>query len=355
MTAEGTGTEHPAGTKYPAGTEHPEQVTVFAPATVANVGPGYDVLGLAVEAPGDHVRARAIERPGVHLAEVTGDHPKLPPADDGNTACVAARLVLRRVAELWPERAVPGVELTLHKGLPVGSGLGSSGASAAAAAQAVNLLCGAPLATGELVVFCAEAEAAACGSAHPDNVAPSLLGGVTLVRAVDDVIAVPVAPRLELTVALVTPRQELPTRLARRAIPGQIPLAEALHNMAHLGALICALQRGDGALLSRALSDRIAEPRRAPLIEGFAAVKQAALDAGALGASISGAGPTIFALCSGAPTVHAAADAMSATLTRLGRPHEVRVSAVASSGAREVPDTVWPRDPSSNAPSGTTG
>ena len=182
---------------------------------------------------------------------------------------MAARLVLEHLS--YP---MPGVELELDKGLPLGSGLGSSGASAAAAAQAVNQLCGAPLSPGELVGFCAQAEAAACGAAHPDNVAPSLLGGVTLVRAMDDVVAVEVAPSLELTVALVTPARPLPTRLAREAIPAQIPLAQALHNMAHLGALICALQRGDGALLARSLSDQIAEPRRAPLIEGFAAVKQ---------------------------------------------------------------------------------
>jgi len=312
------------------GMEQQWRVEVFAPATVANLGPGYDVLGLALEQPGDVVRARASDTPGVQLTRVTGAY-DLPPADDDNTACVAARLVLEHLGH-----PVPGVALELDKGLPLGSGLGSSGASAAAAAQAVNLLCGAPLSPGELVGFCAEAEAAACGAAHPDNVAPSLLGGVTLVRALDDVVAVEVAPSLELTVALVTPARPLPTRLAREAIPAQIPLQEALHNMAHLGALICALQRGDAALLARSLSDRIAEPRRAPLIAGFAAVKQAALSAGALGASISGAGPTIFALCQGATSAKTAVRAMSAALQEA--PLRTLVSAVATSGARALPD-----------------
>jgi homoserine kinase len=309
-----------------AGKRGEHGVDVFAPATVANLGPGYDVLGLALEQPGDVVRARTSTAPGVRLTRVSGPF-DLPPASDDNTACVAARLVLEHL-----DHPVPGVELELDKGLPLGSGLGSSGASAAAAAQAVNQLCGALLTPGELVGFCAQAEAAACGAAHPDNVAPSLLGGVTLVRAMDDVVAVEVAPSLELTVALVTPACSLPTRLAREAIPAQIPLSQALHNMAHLGALICALQRGDAALLARSLSDQIAEPRRAQLIEGFAAVKAAALSAGALGASISGAGPTIFALCQGQARAELVAQAMTAALP--APPLRTLVSAVARSGAR---------------------
>jgi homoserine kinase len=304
-------------------------IEVFAPATVANLGPGYDVLGLALERPGDRVRARRCEEPGVRLTRVTGDH-ALPPAGPHNTAAVAARLVLERLDESR------GMELELHKGLPIGSGLGSSGASAAAAARATDLLCGTRLPEAELVQICAAAEAVACGSAHPDNVAPALLGGITLVREPSDVVRIELPETLELHLALVSPHQELPTRLAREAIPEKIPLADAVHNSAHLAALVYGLASGDLELVRRSMHDRIAEPRRAHLIEGFAEVKAAALDAGALGASISGAGPSIFALCADRAGADRARGAMSDALTRLGRPHDSRVSGISPRGARQV-------------------
>jgi homoserine kinase len=303
-----------------------DEVSVYAPATVGNVGPGYDVLGLALEAPGDTLRARRTDRPGVRLLRVTGEF-ALPPADERNTACVAARLTLERLGSPF------GLELELHKGLPIGSGMGSSGASAAAAATAANLLAGAPLLPEQLVSACAGAEAAACGAAHADNVAPALLGGVTIVRGPEDVSRVPTG--LDLALALVSPADPLPTRRAREAIPGAIPTGEVIHNMAQVASLVLALTTDDAGLLRRALSDRIAEPRRAPLVPGFAEVKRAALEAGALGASLSGAGPTTFGLCLGREAAAAAADAMSAALDVLGIHHARRVAGLGRRGARE--------------------
>jgi len=319
-----------------------DHITVFAPATVANLGPGYDVLGLALEAPGDTITAhRTDAAAGVRLTSVTGagefalhrgasegEQGALPPPDARNTACVAATHVLDLLGRPF------GVELELRKGLPLGSGLGSSGASAVAAAVAVNLLAGSPLPTLALVDPCARAEEAACGSAHADNVAPGLFGGITLVRSSRAVTRLETP--LALWMALVSPEQVLPTREARGAIPREIPIADAVHNVAHAASMVYALARGDLDLLRSSLSDRIAEPRRAPLIPGFPEVQRAALEAGALGSSIAGAGPAIFALCESEPTARRAEEAMSAALTTLGRAHTSRRSAVASVGARAV-------------------
>jgi homoserine kinase len=308
------------------GSEQEGWIRVFAPATIGNVGPGFDVLGAAVEALGDELEARRCAQPGAHLLEVTGAAGLQVAAD--NTACVAAREVLARLGAPW------GVELRLHKGLPVGSGLGSSGASAAAAATAVSLLADAPLGPNALLDACAEAERSACGAAHRDNVAPALLGGFVIVRA--DGSATRVHTPLRLHVALATPQRSLSTRRARQAIPGAIPLDEVVHNTAQVATLIYALAAGEVGLLREALHDRIAEPRRAPLIPGFAQAKQAALAAGALGASISGAGPTIFALCADGAAATSAAAAMSAALHAQGEPHAIRATRIAERGARRI-------------------
>ena len=206
--------------------------------------------------------------------------------------------------------------------------------AAVAAAWAVNLLAGAPLAPGDLVQACALAEASACGAAHADNVAPSLLGGVTLVRGPADVNRVNTG--LPLWLALVTPNISLSTRDARQAIPDCIPVEDAVHNCAHAATLVYALATDDADLLARAISDKVAEPRRAGLIPGFIRVKTAAMESGALGSSISGAGPTIFALCLGEESAQRAAQAMSSTLDLEQISHGIIVSPVAKEGAREI-------------------
>ncbi|MCC6751698.1 MAG: homoserine kinase [Deltaproteobacteria bacterium] len=302
-------------------------LSVFAPATVGNVGPGFDVLGLALEQPGDTVRARKHGDRDVVLRQVSGGH-SLPPQGAQNTAVVAACAVLELLGEPF------GVELELHKGMPVGSGLGSSGASAAAAATAVNLLAGSPLSPAALIPACAEAERVACGSAHADNVAAALLGGVVLVRP--DGHAVRLRTGLKLALALVTPAQELETRVARQVIPAAIPLGEVVANSAHLAQLVYGLAVSDAELLRGAIVDVIAEPRRAHLIPGFAEVKAAALGAGALGASISGAGPTLFSLCSDLTQAENVLAAMGAALDRAGRSYRGWVSRLADEGARRV-------------------
>lgn len=313
----------------------PESITAFAPATVSNIGPGFDVLGLAVAAPGDRVTVSRADGVGVGvgvtIAAIDGDGGRLPTRAADNTAGIAATAVLARA------HGPIGVTLTLHKGMRIGTGLGSSAASAAAAAFATNALLGHPLTTTELIACCVEAEARVSGR-HADNVAPALLGGLVLVRSLDplDVASVPLPAGLTMVVA--TPDFELATRAAREALPRSVPLTERTRNAADIAAFIHACHTGDLALLGRSIADPIVVPVRAALIPGAEAVISAARAAGALAASISGAGPSIFALCT-APTLAATvADAMCAAFCEHGGLAATAViSSLPQPGARIVP------------------
>ncbi len=306
-----------------------DAIRVFAPATVANLGPGFDVLGLALDGPGDTVTARALPTgaTGVRIASVRGA--SLPTEAEKNTAGVAALATLRAAG------VDIGVELELEKGLPIGSGLGSSAASAAAAAYAVNLLIGAPLRKVQLVDPCIEAEGVVAGR-HADNVAPALLGGLILVRAVDplDIVRLPVPEGLLVVTA--TPAFELPTAKAREALPSEVPLSGMVRNSANLAALVSACYSGDLGLLGRCLFDDVVAPARAALIPGGAAAIAAASTAGALGASISGAGPTVFALCHSRVTATRVAEGMVAAFEAAGLDATPSISPADCPGARRV-------------------
>ncbi len=304
------------------------KIEVFAPATVANLGPGFDVLGLALAAPGDRVVARLATGSGVRITEILGDGGALPREATANTAGIAAAAVLRKA------RIDAGVELSLDKGMPLGSGLGSSAASAAAAAFAVNQLIDSPFSPMELIEPCLEAEAAVSGR-HADNVAPALLGGLVLVRSTDplDVVALPVPEDLWVTV--VTPAFELPTRKARQALPDRVPLQGMVRNTANLGGLVHALHTGDLALLARCMVDDIVTPARAELIPGCTQVIRAALAAGALGSSISGAGPSVFAL-GNADNVSRIATVMQEAFLEVGLTSSGVMGTAGCSGAKVV-------------------
>jgi homoserine kinase len=273
---------------------------------VGNLACGFDTLGLALESPGDIVAARLAAGPGVTLDRIEGDEGRLPLEADRNTATVAARALLDAAG------IDQGVELTLSKGLPLASGLGSSAASAVAAVVAVDALLGLGRPRPELLAAALAGEQVASGGRHADNVAPCLYGGCTLVRSSDplDVVSLPVPP--ELTVAILHPHLEVSTREARSLLPRSVPLATAVGQWANLGGFVAALFRSDWELMSRSLHDLVAEPVRAPLVPGFAAAKQAALEAGALGASLSGAGPALFALCRGRESAQLVAEALAA-------------------------------------------
>jgi homoserine kinase len=307
----------------------PREITAFAPATVANLGPGLDVLGLALAAPGDRVTVRLAPGPGVTISAIDGDGGGLSLDPTANTAGIAAAATLAKAG------VATGVSLTLVKGMPIGSGLGSSAASAAAAAFAVNLLIGSPLRKIDLVEPCLAAEAAVSGR-HADNVAAALLGGLILVRSIDplDLVRLPVPEGL--VVAVVTPKMELSTRAARAVLPAEIPLGALVHNTAHAAAFVSACYSCDLALLGRSLQDAVATPARSPLIPGCAEVIEAALDAGALGSSISGAGPSIFALCRSERSAAEASAAMISAFKASGLVADAVVSPADCPGARRA-------------------
>jgi len=307
-----------------------ESVTAFAPATVSNVACGFDVLGFALNRPGDEVTARFA--PGaVRIDEITGDQGRLPRDAAKNTAGVAAQALLTILGERR------GVAISIRKGLPLSSGLGGSAASAVAAVVAVDGLLGAHTPLETLMACAFEGERIGAGSAHGDNIAPAVYGGFVLVRVPNppDVVRLPVPPGL--TAVVVHPDLEIETARARALLGTTVPLGDAIRQWANLGALVDALHRADFALLSRSLEDTIAEPRRASLVPGLAAIKQAAVDSGALGCSLSGSGPSLFALCRDATSAHAVAAAMTdAVRQHIGGEPETYVSPIAPTGARVV-------------------
>lgn len=294
-------------------------VEAFAPATVSNLGPGFDCLGLAVEGLGDRVEARRSDTPGVTLSAIDGDGGRLSRAVDENTAAIAAAELVRGTSL--------GVELKLHKGLPLGSGLGSSGASAAAAAVAVDAALGLQLPLEKLVEAARAAEGAACGAAHPDNVAPAIFGGIVLIPSVDPlrVVRLPAPP---VWLSIYTPGCEVKTADARAVLPSAVPLSATVQQAARLGLLVHALHVGDLHLLGEAIADDIVEPARAPLIPGYLDAKVACLEAGALACSISGAGPTTFALSADKGRADALAEILEETFTLAGVPGKGQVTRI---------------------------
>jgi len=263
--------------------------TVFAPASIGNVGPGFDVLGLAVDGPGDEVRLERVSGPS-SIEDITGlDAALIPREPSSNVVTVAAEAMLRALGEGG------GVRVWLRKGIPQSGGLGGSAASSVAGAYAAAVACGHDPRPVEVMAAALTAEAMVAGR-HLDNIAACVLGGLTLVRSTDPIDVVRVPLGRPLWVALVTPAVRLETRTARSVLSPTLDRAAWVQQMANTSALVHGLAAGDLALVSRSLVDHFAEPKRAPLIPRFAEVKRAALEAGALGSSISGAGPTIFAL-----------------------------------------------------------
>ena len=308
-----------------------QEVRVFAPATVANVACGYDVLGFAIDAPGDEVAARFSDKPGLRITKITGDDGKLPMTVEGNTAGVAALDLLRHLG--MQER---GIEMEIHKKMPFGSGLGSSAASAVAGAYAVNKLIGEPLSKKQLLPFAMTGEASADGAYHADNVGPSLLGGIVFIRSNEelDIAQLPVPKNL--WAAVVHPDIEILTKVAREILPTSIPIENATTQIGNLGGLICGLIQEDYGLISRSIHDVIAEPQRQKLIPEFYKAKRAALSSGALGFSISGAGPSVFALCEGEESAKRAAEAVAQVFTDINLENQAYVSRINLNGVHVV-------------------
>ncbi|MGQ9514604.1 MAG: homoserine kinase [Thermoproteota archaeon] len=264
-------------------------VVVSAPATSANLGPGFDSFGICLEKPFDTVVVKATERKGITL-RVTGIGSESIPLDpDRNTAGKAA-LAAMRISGF--ER---GVTILLKKGVRPGSGLGSSAASAAAAAVAVARLAGG-LSVEKVVEAAAEGESASAGEEHADNVAASILGGFTIVRSIHPTIVTRIIPPRSIRLVLALPDLYVSTSEARKILPKEVPLASMVENVAKASTMINALMKGDIELMGEVMEDNVIEPLRAKLIKGYSDVKKAAIESGACGVTISGSGPALLAV-----------------------------------------------------------
>jgi homoserine kinase len=303
---------------------HTRIARAFAPASVGNVGVGFDILGHSMAGPGDRAEVRVIEEPGVRIAAIDGAVTDLPREPRQNTAGMAL-LALREALSL-PN----GFELTLHKGIPLGSGMGGSAASCVAALVAANTLLEQPLPREALYRFALDGEAVASGSRHGDNLGSMLLGGLVLATR-DRLLRIPVPHAWHC--ALVHPHCVLETRKARAALVGDYALDAFIAQSANLALVLAGCFRGDATLVRAGLRDVLVEPRRASLVPGFARVKLAALDHRALGASISGAGPSVFGWYENRGDAEAAAAAMQGAFAAEGLRSDAFVAPIESPAA----------------------
>lgn len=299
----------------------------FAPASVGNVGVGFDILGHVIEGVGDTVAARRIDSREVRIASIRGVVVDLPLDAAANTAG-AALLALQQALRL------PfGFELEIDKGIPLGSGMGGSAASCVAALVAANALLDEPLTRHALYPFALAGEAVASGGRHGDNIGPMLLGGLVLSTA-ERLVPIAVPPQWHCV--LVHPDAVLETRRAREALQGGYALADFVTQSGNLALVLAGCHAGDAALVRAGLRDILVEPRRAHLIGGFDGAKQAALEAGAMGASISGAGPSVFAWFESRAEAESAAPTVRAAFARAGFDSQSWVSAIQSPAASLV-------------------
>ncbi|MFN8436505.1 MAG: homoserine kinase [Cytophagales bacterium] len=305
-------------------------IKVFAPATVANVVCGFDVLGFALHNPGDEVIIRKTNQSGVKIKSIQGDNGRLPLDPEKNTVGVSVINYLKHIG------SDQGVEIELIKNMPLGSGLGSSSASTVAGVFAINELLGSPLKREELLPFAMEGERLACGSAHADNVAPALLGGFVLVRSYAPLDVVKLPTPKDMYCSVVHPHIEVQTKDARQILPKQIFLKDAVTQWGNVAGLVSGLYESNYELIGRSLKDVIVEPVRSILIPGFMQVKESALNAGAIGGGISGSGPSIFALCKSKETAIKVNEAMKSVFDRINIGSDSYISEVNSEGPRVI-------------------
>ena len=309
-----------------------KSVTAFAPASVANVGCGYDIMGYAVDGIGDKVTISLNPDADNSMLILKGEYGHLTPSErNKNTAGVAVNAFLNAIG-----KSAISLEITLEKNMPLGSGMGSSASSSAAAVFAINYLLGNPLSTLELIPFAMEGERIACGTAHADNVAPALLGGFTLIRSYKPLDIISVRCPDELYSAIVHPQIILNTSDSRRVLKKEVSYENAIIQSANTAGFMVALIKGDFELMKRSMSDLLAEPYRMQLIPGFDAIKNAAMDAGAIGCGISGSGPSVFALCKGEETAKQVAKIIQDGFTKIGLHNEGYVSKANAEGTRIV-------------------
>ncbi|WP_212003424.1 homoserine kinase [Chitinophaga sp. HK235] len=306
-----------------------EYIKVFAPGTVANVACGFDVIGLAMDAPGDEMILRRTSEPGIRIKAVHGADLPLDPAK--NVASVAVQALLQKY-----DNPDVGIEIEIFKHIHPGSGIGSSAASSAGAVVGVNHLLGEPFTKKQLVRFAMEGERLACGSAHADNVAPAILGGFTLVRSYRPLDITSLHTPGELWVTVIHPQIEVKTSDAREILKQKVLMTDAIRQWGNVGAMVAALYQEDYDLISRSLEDVIVEPVRSILIPAFQELKLKCKEAGALGGGISGSGPSVFMLSKGEENARRVADTMNTVYAPLGVDYKIYVSRINTAGVKII-------------------
>lgn len=303
-----------------------DHINIFAPASVANVSCGFDVLGFCLDTIGDIMKVSKTKTKGISVGTLKGQ--KIPIDPLKNVACVAANALLNE----FPTNG--GFQIDIEKKIKPGSGIGSSAASAAGAVFAINELLGKPYSRSQLVKFAMVGESLASGDAHADNLAPVLLGGFTLVRSNKtlDIIKLP-SPK-DLIATIIHPKIELKTIHSRAILKSEIPLTKAVEQWGNLGAFVSALYTNDYELLSRSMKDKVIEPARAILIPKFKEIKESAIEAGALGSGISGSGPSVYALSKGEKTAKKVGQFMKTYYDEIGLDYEVHYSSINNEGIK---------------------
>jgi homoserine kinase len=305
------------------------KVRAFAPATVANISCGFDILGFALEKPGDEIIATLVKEPGVKIIKINGHEDGLSYDPEKNCATVP---IIAYLKFLGLDQKI-GIEIELFKNLPLCSGMGSSAASSVVGLYAVNRLLGDKMSKSELLPFILKGEELACGCAHADNAAPSLLGGITLIRDYSPLDIVDIDFPESLYCSLVHPDMRIDTLAARDILPVSISLNTYVKQSGNLAGLIAGLIKNDISLIGRSLNDIIVEPVRGKLIPAFDEIKKKAMENGALGFSISGSGPSVFALSDNAENAESIAKAMEAVFKNVNLGCEVYVSKINSVGS----------------------
>ena len=304
------------------------EIKLFCPATIANISCGFDVLGLCLETVGDEMIIRKSDVKGIKITKIVGE--ELPLETSKNVAGVAALALLDAIDYKF------GFEIEIYKNIKPGSGIGSSAASAAGAVFGINELLGKPFTRKELVEFAMKGEAIASGSEHADNVAPAILGGITLVRSSAPLDIIKIESPSELYATVIHPQIELKTSEMRAVLQPMIPLKSAILQWGNLGGLIAGFYTSDYELIGRSLHDEIVEPLRGPFIPKFDVIKKTAIENGALGSGISGSGPSIFALSKGIETANRIAKAMLVVYEDMNMPFEIHVSKVNTEGVKII-------------------
>jgi homoserine kinase len=304
------------------------EIKIFAPATIANLNCGFDVLGLCLDGIGDEMIFRKSTEKGLRITKITGAD--LPLELENNVAGVAGLALLDKVEIDF------GIEIEIYKKLKLGSGIGSSSASAAGAVFGINELLGKPFTKKELVNFAMKGEAVASGSEHADNVAPCLLGGFTLVTGYNPLEVIRIEAPADLFVVVLHPHIEVKTSDARAVLKPEISLKNAITQIGNLGGFVAGLYTNDYDLIGRSMKDVLVEPYRKHLIPNFDLVKNVALNNRALGAGISGAGPSIFALCKGKKTAETVANAMQNAFKETKIPYDIHVSKINEEGTKLI-------------------